>query len=557
MQVQVCARSLLDESEKALQKEHSQVAEEGLGPIQAALSNQSGLFMGYDAIQKEQQAALGKARSSHEAADIAKRFQKKLATQEKYIRMGLVETHPVFADPNLPFEQIFDFYKNGSNRAFKAFLQQNLGEKYENIQKTRANLNEEPSLIWSLEKVIQLTAGNMPLLNDPIYHELAMQEFERRKRNDTIIRSAMAAISIGLAIASFGSMSGVSAVILGGLSVGVSGIDAYMTYQEYDQIAPAGNTTFNPEKVLTNEDPSVVWVIASVAGAVGDTVQLIKLAQNISKLSKVQKLLQAGDIEKVTEKLVGKTDEAKIAEIQEGLELIKTVSKLRTQIARQVIDKMKGKIDYSELQNAIDTYMIQHADELLETGKSGKFKLSAEAQQEIKKYYEVGGEGKKIIGTLEDASKTKKSGAIKVTREDLSKEELSWIDNFVINRPPMHYGIMKFDPLSSKGLRFLSNELGGMEVAQVYIKDGKNVYYSIIYGTPGRVVIPKYNGTPYLINHVHPSGNSIPSKSDIELLTKFQKIQQNNKMPVQKSSQIIPFEQPNKKFNVNSETLGE
>ena len=63
--------------------------------------------------------------------------------------------------------------------------------------------------------------------------------------------------------------------------------------------------------------------------------------------------------------------------------------------------------------------------------------------------------------------------------------------------------------------------------------------------------------TPYLINHVHPSGNPIPSEKDVELLKVLQEIQKANDMPIQTSSQIIPISLPNTKFNINSKTLGQ
>ncbi len=242
------------------------------------------------------------------------------------------------------------------------------------------------------------TAGNMPLLNDPIYHELAMQEFERRKRNDTIIRSAMAAISIGLAIASFGSMSGVSAAILGGLSVGVSGIDAYMTYHEYDQIAPAGNTTFDPEKVLTDEDPSVVWVIASAAGALADGIQLVKLAKQIATLSKVNKALELQNLEKITAKLAGKISEKELAILNDNLHILEGLRKTRQQIAHSIVKHSKEKLDLPAIEQAVDIYMLQHSEELIKAAKSGSFKLSKEAQEEVWAVYGLGeGERGKVL----------------------------------------------------------------------------------------------------------------------------------------------------------------
>ncbi len=96
-----------------------------------------------------------------------------------------------------------------------------------------------------------------------------------------------------------------------------------------------------------------------------------------------------------------------------------------------------------------------------------------------------------------------------------------------------------------------------MEVVQFYIKKGNIGDFSISYGTPGRIVVNHSgSGAPYLINHVHPSGNPIPSSSDLKLLKTLQEIQKANGMPIQKSSQIIPIDIPNSKFNINTTPLG-
>ena len=65
------------------------------------------------------------------------------------------------------------------------------------------------------------------------------------------------------------------------------------------------------------------------------------------------------------------------------------------------------------------------------------------------------------------------------------------------------------------------------------------------------------NVTPYLINHVHPSGNPIPSEKDVELLKVLQEKQKANDMPIQTSSQSVPISIPISKFNINTKTLGE
>jgi hypothetical protein len=141
------------------------------------------------------------------------------------------------------------------------------------------------------------------------------------------------------------------------------------------------------------------------------------------------------------------------------------------------------------------------------------------------------------------------------SKADLAYAESQWINNFIKNNPGMNFGVFSQTALSTNALRVLSNELGGMEVAQIFVKQGNEGYYQIFYGTSGNIVFPEFeNGTPYLINHLHPSGNPMPSLKDIELLKKLQDIQRANGMPVQSSSEIIPADLQNAKFNVGSKT---
>lgn len=107
-------------------------------------------------------------------------------------------------------------------------------------------------------------------------------------------------------------------------------------------------------------------------------------------------------------------------------------------------------------------------------------------------------------------------------------------------------------------MRVLSNELSGVEVAQIFIKQTEGGYYQIFYGTNQNIQIPEFtDGTPYLINHVHGTANPYISASDIQLLKNLQLIQKKNNMPVQTSSQIVPFSLPNAKLNINTPTVGE
>ena len=135
----------------------------------------------------------------------------------------------------------------------------------------------------------------------------------------------------------------------------------------------------------------------------------------------------------------------------------------------------------------------------------------------------------------------------------ISPNEYAFIETMVKTKLN---GVFSEKALSSSALRKLSSDLGGVEVAQVFIKTEKGGYYNVFYGTKSKISIPAYGATetPYLINHVHPAGTNIPSLSDNTLLQNLQKIQADHKQPVQSSSQIIPAEKPNASFDANTPT---
>jgi RHS repeat-associated protein len=141
----------------------------------------------------------------------------------------------------------------------------------------------------------------------------------------------------------------------------------------------------------------------------------------------------------------------------------------------------------------------------------------------------------------------------------LNPQEQAFINNYVAYSTGPGFSASKFDKaLSTDALRELSVKLGNVEVAQVFVKQKTGGYYSILSGNSRSIRVDNYlDGTPYLISHVHPSGNPFPSMSDQNLLEALKKIQLKNGMPAQKSSQIIPLGQSNKKFNKETKTVGE
>ncbi|MGB3466369.1 MAG: hypothetical protein WBA74_13910 [Cyclobacteriaceae bacterium] len=187
---------------------------------------------------------------------------------------------------------------------------------------------------------------------------------------------------------------------------------------------------------------------------------------------------------------------------------------------------------------------------------------ASKSLQDAKSSALVGGDalsvGSKTAVGVSEATVTGTIGRLGARDIFISAEETAFIKAFVSNNVPANYGIFIQRPLSTNALRELSAQLGGKEVAQIFIKNGDTGYYNILYGSPGKIVIPKFGtgDVPYLINHVHPSGNPIPSASDVSLLKDLQKIQRSAGYPVQNSSQIVPKGGPNSKFNINSETYG-
>jgi len=139
----------------------------------------------------------------------------------------------------------------------------------------------------------------------------------------------------------------------------------------------------------------------------------------------------------------------------------------------------------------------------------------------------------------------------------LKPDEQAWVSNYLDNLPPVSYGIAREKALSSNALRVMADGSGG-EIMQIFIRDGNTSYYKVVRGTINEIEVNMSGGTgtPYLINHVHPSGNKMPSNADINVLSKFQEIQRKNGQPIQKSSQIIPAGVPNSKFNTDSKTKG-
>jgi RHS repeat-associated protein len=144
--------------------------------------------------------------------------------------------------------------------------------------------------------------------------------------------------------------------------------------------------------------------------------------------------------------------------------------------------------------------------------------------------------------------------ALEITLPSTQQE---YVDRFLANRPVPNYGVFYDKPLSTDALRVLSSKLGGLEVMQFFIKqNGNNGFYSVSYGSSGKIEVSEfYSGTPYLLDHVHPSGNTMPSDADVNLLKFMQQLQMQKHQPVQSSSTIVPERRANTDFNKDSKTL--
>jgi uncharacterized protein DUF4157 len=274
------------EFESFFQRYAIQVAFQILRENEALIEGESQRYGGVASTNgslAELKASLAPARAKYEAADrlppvtrtehdglarsvvwdISPEASRQYAQAEELGR-SLAPRFPVLADPKLNIRALV----SADDEKLQSILQSTASDRLSDIQKTRENLADKPSLVWQMEGAVQRARFQLDIVEGSIYDALIKDKLSRISI-DKVFRSLLVgALAIGLGIVSAGT--GTAAVLAGAALAGVSiGTVAAHTKEYLIQQAAVG-TAFDRARALTAIEPSLGWLALDIAFAVVD-----------------------------------------------------------------------------------------------------------------------------------------------------------------------------------------------------------------------------------------------------------------------------------------------
>ena len=208
--------------------------------------------------------------------------------EEKNFRKTIAQAYPIFYDENI---DVLDFYETliikNDNSKSEEILKTLFDEKLENIDETRVNLLSDEDLLWKLEGLINLAKEQFIPFESEELNAVVNRKVSDEALEDVVVVAAIAALSIGLAMATFGASTPITAGLLSTASFGVGTIDAKIAHDEYTTFNAASNTAIDPNLKLTNKAPWAGWVVLSIVGVVLDAVAVAKAIKIVNSLDAV------------------------------------------------------------------------------------------------------------------------------------------------------------------------------------------------------------------------------------------------------------------------------
>lgn len=204
-------------------------------------------------------------------------------------RMRTVDAsvYPILADVNTDFRSIARKFR-GNPAGLQQEIMNILGDREEKAHKTLGTLYDNPSKVWELVPLIQLTMIDENIFKEDKTGQLIWDRVEDVERANTFRSIGLAAMGIVLGIAGFftgGATWAALAVGAGGAIV--SGIDLYFELSSYQLHSNAAQATLGGE---LSDDPGILGVTFAVIGLVADVASLgaagLKMVKSAAKAIK-------------------------------------------------------------------------------------------------------------------------------------------------------------------------------------------------------------------------------------------------------------------------------
>ena len=210
-----------------------------------------------------------------------------------------------------------------SKKEIKKHILKTLNAKKENIQKVRADLNDDPNYIWKLGPLLEFTLRDVGIPSSSTAARLVIDKSGDAFRNDMYVSLTIGVLSLALAIGGFFT-GGATWLGLGlfATSLGLGVADVVIEYNRYQSAKAANNTSLDPEAELANMNSDSLGLVFAIAGLFLDLLEAIKIVKALNAANKL-----AGSAEASTEALYtmlkeqGKLADVSLAQFKAQLQL--------------------------------------------------------------------------------------------------------------------------------------------------------------------------------------------------------------------------------------------
>jgi hypothetical protein len=355
------------------------------------------------------------------AAEVAAKVHAEKSKQAYY---AVRDRFPILKEDNLPEPRRLNKFKLAqvSRADFRTLLFEHIDARRHDVAKTRETLTDESEKIFTIDNLLASSREQLRIAPGSVFAEIIEDH-----KHEIVIEEILKNVLIGVFAFALGMLvpgGGWVAAAAATASFGISAVTAYLEYQEFKKQEALYGVG------LLSEEPSALWVLVAVAGAVADGAQVLKAMQalktvrpitstlktseDLTKLSKgLTDLVEKGELEAKIAANVERAAAARVKSAEAATELKAVLSSRLYGLPGPFIDKdvykQLVKLAYYKVREvgyAFETFVL----EIMTARRAARLgELSSEELSALKRAYEEGSSFKseedllKYLGTEKPA----------------------------------------------------------------------------------------------------------------------------------------------------------
>jgi len=314
--------------------------------------------------------------AEHEKKERAKEYvelsENKQAGKKEILKLNI----PLTKERGFNFEKLSQIE---TAQELKKFLQNEINRHRENIIKSKEYLLKDDT-VFEFKNIIAEVLTNLSIQEGSVFDLIIKDKMEAEIANKVLHGLVIGAMAIAVGILTYGT--GTLAILGAAVNLGVG---AYLSYEEVDIYK---NKLAVYDVQLSNDEPSIVWVVVSVLGVLIDIGALAKVA----------------NIKDVIKNIIGAARKSDPKVLEETIKNLGGVDELTKQkIFEEIYNKNKKFFD--EVHPKVRSGNAAAKKELKAIKKSKK-KAEVLASKKNKKGVETGARNNKILNKVDDIDVT-------------------------------------------------------------------------------------------------------------------------------------------------------